>query len=387
MRFLLPKHIKNCIETVEKAGYEAFCVGGAVRDMISRIKEPDDFDLAVSCPPEVTERLFPHTVPTGIKHGTITVLCDGIPVEVTTYRTDGGYKDSRHPESVTFVGDIREDLARRDFTVNAIAYNESVGVFDPFDGRGDLERRILRTVGNADRRFGEDALRIMRLYRFAAHLGFDVEATTGDSAEKNIKLLANVSAERILAELKKLLTGAFLLKGEKLFSCGGLSPFGIPKCDITPLSKLPQDFTLRLAGLLWVSGADTEAAVGALKLDNKTKKEVSALCEALKQTAPSDGISVKFFLSRYGKETFKSFIPLGEVFSGCDGGTLKKLLSLIEERDEPYTVERLAIGGSELVKRGLRGEEVGKTLEQLLVQVIKEPSLNTREKLLNLITK
>lgn len=387
MQFTLPKHIKKCIATVKNAGYEAFCVGGAVRDMISGLKEPDDFDLAVSCPPEVTESLFPHTIPTGIKHGTVTVISDDIPVEVTTYRTDGGYTDSRHPDSVTFVCNIREDLARRDFTVNAIAYNDEQGVFDPFGGQQDIIDRTLRTVGEPDRRFAEDALRIMRLYRFASQLDFSIEKETAKSAVRNLPLLKNVSGERVFTELKKMLSGKALLSANEFFRSGGLAPFGIGKCDITPLCRLPDDYTVRMAGLIFVSGSDPETVSAALKSDTKTKKMLCSLQNALKGGAPCDKVSVKFFLSQYGTEVFEKFVPLAEVFLNAKRETLNSLLLEIEQNDEPYTTDRLAIKGGDLLALGLKGEQVGKTLEFLLSHVIEDPANNTRETLINLITK
>lgn len=373
--------------TVQNAGYEAFCVGGAVRDMISGLKKPDDFDLAVSCPPEVTESLFPHTIPTGIKHGTVTVISDGIPVEVTTYRTDGGYTDSRHPDSVTFVCDIREDLARRDFTVNAIAYNDDAGVFDPFGGQNDLNDRILRTVGEPDRRFGEDALRIMRLYRFASQLDFAIEKETSESAVRNLPLLKNVSGERIFTELKKMLSGRALLSARGFFLSGGLAPFGIGECDITPLCRLPEDYNVRLAGLIFISCADPETVSAALKSDSKTRKLISSLKTMLENEVPCDKTAVKTLLSRYGAETFEKFMPLAEVFLKADAGVLKSLLSEIETNDEPYTVDRLALKGGDLLALGLKGEQVGEALHKLLSFVIEDPAKNTRETLINLITK
>ncbi len=385
MQFILPKHIKKCIACVKNAGYEAFCVGGAVRDMISGLKEPDDFDLAVSCPPEVTESLFPHTIPTGIKHGTVTVISDGIPVEVTTYRTDGGYTDSRHPDSVTFVGDIREDLARRDFTVNAIAYNDEQGVFDPFGGKDDLKNRILRTVGEPDRRFGEDALRIMRLYRFASQLDFNIEKETAESAVRNLTLLKNVSGERVFTELKKMLSGKALLSANEFFRSGGLAHFGIGKCDITPLCRLPVDYTVRLAGLIFISGADPETVSAALKSDTKTKKMLSSLQKAFLNGAPCDKAAVKIFLSRYGVGVFEKFLPLAEVFLNAKRETLNALFLEIERNDEPYTVDRLAIKGGDLLALGLKGEQVGEALDKLLSHVIEDPSKNTREELINLM--
>ena len=204
----LPKNVLFALSLLEKAGFEAFVVGGAVRDSLLG-KDVDDFDITTSALPEETEKVFQNfrIIETGLKHGTITVMFQGEPLEITTYRVDGEYKDNRHPETVSFTRNIEDDLSRRDFTVNAIAYNPQKGIVDPFSGVGDLKNKIIRAVGNADKRFDEDALRILRCIRFASVLGFEIEKETSESVRKKYTLLENVSAERIFTELKKLLTG------------------------------------------------------------------------------------------------------------------------------------------------------------------------------------
>ena len=203
---------KKLINLIISNGYEAYAVGGCVRDFIMQ-RQCDDIDIATSAKPDELEKILSDNniryIETGIKHGTVTaVMEDGSVFEVTTFRTEGTYSDSRHPENVTFVSDINEDLARRDFTINAIAYNDEKGFADPYDGRSDIKLKIIRAVGEADARFKEDALRIMRAVRFASVLGFDIEEKTKKALFDNKELLKNISAERIYTELSKLLMGS-----------------------------------------------------------------------------------------------------------------------------------------------------------------------------------
>jgi tRNA nucleotidyltransferase (CCA-adding enzyme) len=204
----LPIYIQKILSALENSGFEAYVVGGCVRDSLMGI-EPHDCDITTSALPEQTERVFGgcKVIETGIKHGTVTVLCEGNPVEITTFRTDGQYLDGRHPESVSFTRSLSEDLSRRDFTVNGIAFSPKSGYCDLFGGREDIRRGIIRCIGDPDKRFNEDALRIMRALRFAAVLGFEIEERTSEAVRENRHLLEKVSAERIFEELKKLLCG------------------------------------------------------------------------------------------------------------------------------------------------------------------------------------
>ena len=208
MRFNLPSHVEYILATLEAAGYHAHIVGGSVRDLLLG-KNPDDFDITTSALPEETKAVFSdkRTVDTGIKHGTVSLILDGKPYEITTYRLDGEYKDSRHPEAVYFTKNIVEDLSRRDFTVNAMAYNPTTGLVDPFGGRDDLKLGIIRAVGDPYVRFNEDALRILRGIRFSSVLGFKIEDKTSKAIREKRQLLSKVSAERIYVELKKMLSG------------------------------------------------------------------------------------------------------------------------------------------------------------------------------------
>lgn len=203
----IPEKILNVLRRLNAAGFEAYIVGGCVRDaLMGRV--PHDFDITTSALPEQTMRLFSEfaVIPTGIKHGTVTILCEGEPLEITTFRVDGKYTDSRRPDSVRFTRSIAEDLARRDFTMNAIAYNPDVGIVDEFGGEEDIRRRIIRCVGTPDERFREDALRIMRALRFAVSLGFGIERDTADSLERNCSLMNNIAVERVYSELTAMLS-------------------------------------------------------------------------------------------------------------------------------------------------------------------------------------
>ncbi len=204
MKIRLPEDVQRIISEIEAAGFEAYAVGGCIRDSILG-RVPDDWDITTSARPEDIKSIFKRTVDTGIEHGTVTVLINGTGYEVTTYRIDGIYEDARHPSEVSFTSDLEEDLKRRDFTINALAYNESQGLVDVFDGIGDLERKMIRCVGDPKERFSEDALRMMRAVRFAAQLGFEIDPATADAVRELAPNLAQVSVERILTELTKLI--------------------------------------------------------------------------------------------------------------------------------------------------------------------------------------
>lgn len=229
MEIKLPQHVKQIIETLEMAGHEAYAVGGCVRDSILG-RTPEDWDITTSAQPGQVKRLFGHTVDTGIEHGTVTVLLDRQGYEVTTYRIDGEYTDSRHPKEVHFTDSLREDLRRRDFTINAMAYNEKSGLVDAFGGLGDLKDGVIRCVGDARERFGEDALRMLRAVRFAAQLGFAIDPDTQNAVRQMAGTLKNISAERIHTELVKLLVSPHPEVLEKAFELGMTAVF-LPEFD------------------------------------------------------------------------------------------------------------------------------------------------------------
>ena len=384
MKFSIPSYVVECISMLKTAGYEAYCVGGAVRDMIIGKVEPSDFDVATNCPPDKVMTLFPHTVPTGLSHGTVTVLIDKTPIEVTTYRVDGGYTDTRHPDSVKFVGNIEEDLSRRDFTVNAIAYDGDDGIIDLYGGLEDIKTRTLRTVRNPDERFCEDALRIMRLFRFASQLGFSIEENTEKSALSKLASLENISAERIFAELKKMLIGENIKSAAAFFENGALKPFFIPTCDISPLSKLPRDLLTRFCALMILSGADAEKVCRTLKTDNHLRERSKKILEL---SAPKDKTDIKTGLCICEAEDYLRFLDIVSTLQPVDTAWAKEELEKIIKHNEPYLIEHLKIGGRDLIKLGFTGEKIGETLEFLQREVIKNPALNTKENLKKLITK
>ncbi len=266
----IPPEIKFIIDRLGDNGFDAYLVGGCVRDMLMDIT-PHDYDITTSAPPEIIPSLFNKTVPTGIKHGTVTVINGSFAAEVTTYRADGEYSDRRRPRSVTFVKSLKEDLARRDFTVNAIAYNENEGIKDFFGGRKDVKNKILRAVGNPEKRFTEDALRILRLFRFACVLGFTPEAETLKAALNCAPLLESISAERISAELRKSLNGENPAALKPLTDIGGLQFIGIKNPDYSKILPL-QGTGLALFGFLYSSADDLMSALKFLKPSNKEKK-------------------------------------------------------------------------------------------------------------------
>ena len=229
MKIQLPEHVKQIIHRLQQEGYDAYAVGGCVRDtLLGRC--PQDWDITTSARPQVVKSLFSHTIDTGIAHGTVTVMLDHTGYEVTTYRIDGEYEDARHPKTVTFTGNLVEDLKRRDFTINAMAYNDTAGLVDAFDGMGDLKRHVIRCVGIPHDRFGEDALRMLRAVRFAAQLGFSIEEKTRQAVADLADNLQKVSAERIQTEMVKLLTSAHPEEMRTVYELG-LSRVFLPEFD------------------------------------------------------------------------------------------------------------------------------------------------------------
>jgi tRNA nucleotidyltransferase (CCA-adding enzyme) len=259
MKFNLPKEVEYCINTLETKGFEAFCVGGAVRDHVME-RTPGDYDVTTNALPEDIIASFEKTVPTGIKHGTVTVIINKMHIEVTTYRTEGIYLDHRSPESVKFLNNVDGDLLRRDFTMNAIAYNPRDGLTDPYFGREDIEKRIVRAVRDPYLRFSEDALRILRALRFSATLGYEIEENTAAALRAKSHLLRTISAERIFTEWKKLLSGDFAY--EVISNFAEVISVFIPELSELRLPKkecLADDFFTRQAQIFYLSCADPAA--------------------------------------------------------------------------------------------------------------------------------
>lgn len=366
--FEIPQNVQFIIDRLNQNGFEAYIVGGCVRDILLN-KSPHDFDVTTSAKPQEIISLFSKTVPTGIKHGTVTVIIDDTPVEVTTFRTEGVYTDNRRPDNVEFVNDLREDLKRRDFTVNAMAYNKISGVTDYFGGKQDLQNKILRAVGNPKERFQEDALRILRLFRFASTLEFEIEKETFSAAIECSHLLKNVSRERIFEELKKAVIGDNFKVFTPLIESGALGFLNITAVpDFEKIKSLKQN---QLLCLYLFFKTDT------LKNLNPSNKEIQFFekLDLLSQMPmPTNDCDIKEMLNLAGSEICKDFFLL----KGLSLSPLEKIL----RSGGAYTVKDLKINGNDLIALGYKGEKIGEILERLRKTVIKDPEKNTKENLL-----
>lgn len=425
----MPKAAERILEALAKAGYEAFIVGGCVRDSLMG-REPKDWDITTSARPDQVKRLFRRTIDTGIKHGTVTVLMDGEGFEVTTYRVDGSYADGRHPDQVTFTPLLEEDLKRRDFTINAMAYSPLGGLVDIFGGQEDLRSGVVRCVGDPQARFDEDALRILRALRFAAQLGFSIDPATQAAIGDHAGRLSLISAERIREELVKLLvsphpgmirlacdlglTAVILPEYDRIRGLEQHSPHHIYDVEAHTLAALEAsepDQVLRLTMLLHDFGkADAERIsvngrerfqyhqeIGAamadrilrrLKFDNATRERVVRLIGAhdLKYEATERGL--RRALHRVGADIFDDFIRVQRadimgknpeiIPSRLEGLRVREALyrKVIAE-GQCYSVKQLAVNGKDLIAAGIRpGPQMGSILERLTAAVIEDPSLN-----------
>lgn len=398
-----PEYIKNCIEMLEASGYSAYAVGGAVRDSLLG-KEPSDWDVTTSAKPEETLIVFKNfrTIPTGIKHGTVTVLVnDGeknIPIEITTFRIDGEYRDSRHPESVEFSEDVRDDLSRRDFTVNAMAFNEKEGIIDAFDGKNDLKNRTIRAVGNPEKRFSEDALRILRAFRFTSQLKFEIEENTLVAAQKCAPLLKNIARERIGVEFKKLLSCegvAYSL--EKMIEYGvWQNLFDEPSPNFEAVSRITRlkngEFATRLAALtVELSANEREGLLSSLRLSNNEKKLVLRLCSVKEFNAPKNpgdfSKCARHFLHLYNN-IYEEGIEMLIFFNEEDISDFIAVIENEKRKNNPLSISNLDIKGDDILPLCNKDySKVGKTLEYLLSQVIDDPTLNQKQKLVEIAKK
>ena len=385
----LPSDVMFILERMHEHGHSAHVVGGSVRDFLIG-RELGDFDITTSALPEETKAVFSDykTVDTGIKHGTVTLILEGVPYEITTYRIDGDYKDNRHPDEVTFTANLTEDLARRDFTVNAIAYSPKDGLTDPFGGRRDVKNRIIRAVGDPYRRFDEDALRILRALRFAATLSFDIEDNTAKAARELSDRLSSISKERVYAELKKLIAGEnayrIIKKYADVLSCA---------LDGFKISRLPEkrrfqksDYLTRLASLIYMNSMDhTDAAeklLTALKTDKLTRTSIVAIFEAYENNYLGDERDALRLLAKHGKDAIEGALKLG-ILIGKFTNDEADVLSSALASGIPYTVAQLDIRGTDLIPMGIRGEAVGEALKSLLAAVIEGEVENTKSALMS----
>ena len=431
----LPQKVNRIITSLQNAGFEAYAVGGCVRDSILG-RDPGDWDITTSAMPEETKALFEKTVDTGIEHGTVTVLLEREGFEVTTYRIDGKYEDSRHPKEVTFTRSLKEDLLRRDFTINAMAYNEKNGLVDIFGGLRDLKERKIRCVGDAKARFSEDALRILRGIRFAAQLGFSIDEETKAGMEKLAPTLKNISAERIQTELVKMLisrrpelireayelgiTARFLPEFDRLMETAQETPHHMytgGEHTIHAIGNVRPDKVLRLTMLLHDMGKpayktvdedgrahfkkhalESEIIAGRilrrLKFDNDTIHKVTRLVRYHDYRMPSTAKDVRRAMNKIGEDIFSYYMEVrrGDVLAQSMYQREEKIQNLDEierlyqeiiEKGQCVSLKELSVTGRDLIEAGMApGKEIGVKLNELLLLVIEEPELNTKEKLL-----
>ena len=377
------------IERLRKSGFEANVVGGAVRNHILGIPV-SDIDMTTSATPDVTSALFSdlRVIETGIKHGTVTVLVDGEPYEITTYRTDGDYLDNRHPECVKFTPNLSEDLARRDFTVNAIAYNPYDGFTDLYDGISDIRNRVIRAVGDPETRFREDALRILRAIRFASVLGFTVEGNTASAVRKTAHLLDNVSRERVFVEWKKLVGGdsAYDVIAEYpdviSIAIPQLTSIRLPKRELFDSAN---EFVRSMA-LFYLSSVDSvksfESAMTALRTDNKYKRTGVNALRIVCEYDLTDPVDIRLCAYRNNTDSAFFAIQLAYTVGKLDAAEYSAALDVLQNR-KLESVADLDIGGVDLITLGVRGPAVGKMLDALALAVIKGECDNRHDELLS----
>lgn len=431
----IPKFAQVVADRLKEKGFEAYFVGGCVRDAIMG-RTPYDYDITTNAKPDEIKECFSdfNTILTGEKHGTVTVVSDGENIEVTTYRVDGEYKDSRHPEKVSFTENITDDLARRDFTINAIGFNNDF--VDPYGGRRDIENRVIRTVGEADLRFGEDALRIMRALRFAAVLGFEIEDETKKSIHKNALLLENISVERIYTEFSKLIMGKYCenILLEYADVIGVFAPCLIPCVGFDQKNKYhiydvythmvkavvnaPYDLKIRLAMLFHDVGKPdcftidekgghfkghseksreiANEVFNRLKVDNDTKNTVLDLINYHQRVILPEKKYVKRFLNKFSFEFFDMLVEVmrADILAHSalalpdldDIEKLKKLKEEIMRDNECISLKSLEVNGNDLINMGItEGKKIGEILNLLLEKVIDGEAENDKEKLLEIV--
>lgn len=434
----IPQNAEVILNLLNQNGYKAYIVGGCVRDNLLG-KSGGDIDIATSALPKETEKILAEngikTVETGIKHGTITAVIDHEPYEITTFRKDGDYKDSRHPESVDFVSDICEDLSRRDFTVNAMAYNRAEGLVDLFGGADDLHNKVIRAVGNPDKRFKEDALRIMRALRFASVLGFAIEEKTKRAIFKNKELLLNVASERIFTELTKLLAGDYVLKIldeyreiigviipelKPAFDCAQNNPwhiYNVYEHIIHAVDAAPKDEIIRLTMLLHDIGKPqvkttdekgkdhfkTHAAVGAetakeilkrFHVSNEIYDKVTTLIYYHQGIENVDDIRVKRWLAKIGEEYTRALfqVRIADLLAHNPekiSYEVEKIKELQDELDEivaagdAFKISDLAVNGNDLLALGYKGKEIGNKLNEILLLVVDDKLANHKTDILS----
>ncbi len=391
MYIRLDPQVEKIIAALEAHGHEAYAVGGCVRDSLLG-REPNDWDVTTSARPEEVKRLFKKTVDTGIKHGTVTVMFGKRGYEVTTYRIDGDYTDNRHPESVVFTDLLYEDLKRRDFTVNAMAYSHERGLQDLFGGQKDLQDGVIRAVGVPKERFEEDALRILRCVRFASQLDFTIDEDTFEAAKALSENLKDISKERIREEFLKILVSGHPEYVSVLKRIGAI-PFIEPTFTereeraVRLLLSVPDDEVFRLSAFLY-GIKDADKALRDLRFDNKTRKAVVSMVRFADEPLDPSLSRLRHLMHDYGKEDFDRLLTFSGIVNGKDVSNARKEAEGILERHECVDLSELAVTGEDLKACGVSaGKEMGRVLNLLLECVLDDPSFNKKENLLLHISK
>ena len=392
MRIEMPRDVEWIIGKIREHGFEAFAVGGCVRDTLLG-REPGDWDITTSAKPEEVKRIFGKTVDTGLQHGTVTIIKNRNGYEVTTYRIDGEYHDGRHPESVEFTSNLKEDLKRRDFTINAMAYSHETEIVDEFGGMDDLADQRIRCVGLAHDRFTEDALRILRAIRFAAQLGFEIESETYKAISDIAPNLKNVSKERIQVELTKLLLSEYPEK-MMMVHATGICPYVTAdfvevfekECteSIAKIKALPKEKSMRWAGFLrHMEPVKVRAILKGLKLDNETIDNGRIMVEAAQTPLAPEKPQIRRFLSKMSRYQFEGCLYLKELDGDDNIEEIRRLWREIEEDGDCISLKMLAVNGGDLMAAGVeKGKKLGEILAWLLDLVLEHPELNQKETLL-----
>jgi len=394
----LPQYVNEIIDILTSCGFKAYAVGGCVRDSLLLLPV-FDYDLTTSATPEQVKKALSEfkIIETGISHGTVTALVEGHPIEITTFRGEGAYTDFRHPDSVTFSENLEADLSRRDFTINAIAYNKTSGYVDLYDGRKDIENKLIRTVGDANTRLCEDALRILRALRFSSCLGFEIEKETKKAILKNFRLLSHVSKERIFSELKRLICGKnagcilteFFEIFEFIFSLSKDESFYLKAAQT--VSNLNSDSYLDCFSALFLGldEAKIKTVLRSLKSDAKTVKYVCRVT-SIPTLSALNKTDVKKLMSLYSAKELEAASKLQQAagtISKNDKKNLCDLIHLITKNNECYSISQLAVSGADLISLGFKGEQIGKTLNLILTEVILERLDNKKNTIIEFIKK
>lgn len=385
------------LERLEDSGYKAYLVGGCLRDMMMG-RQPHDFDIATSAEPETVMSIFSdfEVIPTGIKHGTVTVMIDGEPIEITTFRKDSDYSDGRRPDSITFTDKIEDDLSRRDFTINAMAFGLDGEIVDPFGGKSDIKSRVIRTVGSAEDRFSEDGLRILRAIRFASVLGFTIERETKEAIHKLSRMLDKVSFERVFSEMSKIILSKMpsvqFREFKDVFSRVAPELAGIKDFEHTleTLDRVEPEIALRFTALLHTLGEEkADSVLRKLKSDGVTIQKVTKLVRFFDTDIDSSKVAVKKLMSEMGESDFFSLIKLkiaDDPEKTIEFEKAKQIAEKVITDKECFKLKDMAVKGDDLIKSGIAmGPEIGKTLSMLLDKVISEEVANDKDSLMQII--